>query len=74
MFNLDRLNERRLEWVHRDAWGGGKIPKDPEPLIGKWVDLVMGLKYTDFKQLAKTLMDLTFCLTLTHITLFIVTQ
>ena len=33
MFNLDRLNEGCLEWVHRDAWGGGKIPEDLEPLI-----------------------------------------
>ena len=23
MFNLDRLNKGRLEWVRRDAWGGG---------------------------------------------------
>ena len=33
MFNLDRLNEGCFEWVHRDAWGGGKIPEDLEPLI-----------------------------------------
>ena len=52
-------------------WSNGWIETD---LDWKSVDLVMGLKYTDFKQLGKTLMGLTFCLTLTYITLFIVTQ
>ena len=51
-------------------WSNGWIETD---LDWKSVDLVMGLKYTDFKHLAKTLMSLTFCLTLIHITLFIVT-
>ena len=32
MFNLDRLNEGRPEWVGRNAYGGGQIPKDPEAL------------------------------------------
>ena len=40
MFNLDRLNEGRPEWVRRDAWGGGQIPKDLKPLIEALVQRV----------------------------------
>ena len=40
MFILDRLNEGRLEWVRRDAWGGRQIPEDPEPLIEALVQRV----------------------------------
>ena len=33
LFNLDRLNEDRPEWVCRDAWNRGQIPDIPEPSI-----------------------------------------
>ena len=33
MFNLDRLNENRPDWLRGDAWERGQIPESSEGLI-----------------------------------------
>lgn len=40
MFNLDKLNEGHPEWLHRDAWDMGKIPKSTDSFIHSLVNRV----------------------------------
>ena len=40
MFNLDNLNNGRLEWVRRDAWDVGQILEDVDSTVQPVVNRV----------------------------------